>query len=61
MKWRIAYKKVVSLQNILGKDPTNICKKAILEEFPNIIHELEMPDIMGKSVPKSEIKKTFQK
>ena len=70
MKWRIAYKKLVFLQKILGKDPSNICKKAILEEVSNGIHglayecsqicrELELPDIMGTFANKNRIKSSI--
>ena len=63
-------KKLVFLHKILGKDQSNICKKAILEEVSNgihglayeckqICHELEMPDILGTFVPKTKIKSSI--
>ena len=39
-KWRIVYEKLVFLQKILGREPSNICKKAILKEVSNGIHGL---------------------
>ena len=54
----------------MGKDQSNICKKAILEEVLNgihglayeckqICHELEMPDILGTFAPKTKIKSSI--
>jgi len=65
-----AYKKLVFLKKIFGKDPSNICKKAILEEVSNGMHglayeckqicrELELPDIMGTFVNKNRIKSSI--
>ena len=54
----------------MGKDPSNICRKAILEEVSNGIHglayectqicrELELPDIMGTFANKNRIKSSI--
>ena len=62
-----AYKKLVFVQKIMGKDPTNIFSQTILEEVSNkinglayeckqIFNELEMPGILVTFASKSKIR-----
>ena len=67
MKWRIAYKKIVFLQKMLGKDQYNICKieevsngiHGLAYECKQICHKLEIPDMLGTFAPKTKIKSSI--